>query len=146
MVVFDLDNDQYWLSKASALEQGDLSMTVGIGALYEATEEGEETEATLEDLTTTRASGVIGQAKKLVQAVDLAMTQVDRDQLVNTLDAGMEYVQFGIGGAAEPASIYLVNVEGRAIVIDIPRDASRSVVRKLSEDEVTSLGLDALQL
>ena len=142
VVVFDLDNQRYWLARASALDLGDLAQTVGIGAFGDA-EESINTSAGQVQLTPSRVVGVLGQPRDMTRGSVMERIDVDRDGVVSGTVTGMDYILFGQRGTAEPASVYLTDSDGHGVVVDVPRDAARVQVRSLSDDEISELGLSA---
>jgi prepilin-type N-terminal cleavage/methylation domain-containing protein len=161
IVVLDGPGQRYWLARASALEWGDLAETEGIGALGP-----EESETATTGSTTTsgagaaaaggagatstsategvslRASGILGQARRLAQGVSIAEIVVDRGGTAEPTTSDMEYIRFYANGTAEPSSVYLVNTEGDGVVLEIPQVAARAGVRKLSDAEMGDRAFD----
>ncbi len=141
-MVFDLDNQRYWLAHSSALEYGDLTQTIGIGA-FEQEDDGTSRTSDPGELPPSRALGVLGQARDVTHGATLERIDVDREGTVSGTVSGMNYIVFGDQGTAEPSSLYLTDTDGRGVAVDVPRDAARLEVRSLSEDEISELDLRA---
>ncbi|GIX07125.1 MAG: hypothetical protein KatS3mg115_1528 [Candidatus Poribacteria bacterium] len=141
VLVFDFTEGRYWLAKYDALEWGDLAQTVGLGAFgpsaFEDSPTGEEPTISVQE---TR----FGKPRTLPRGVALLRIDVDREGTILSTTSGYEYIAFDTNGLAEPASLYLANVEGRVAVVDVPREAARARVRRLSAEQVAQLGLEVV--
>lgn len=134
MIVFNLMEQTFWLAKASALEYGDLSMTMYIGAY------GPEAEGmTPEEMIGMRAHGILGEMREMDASVSIDRVDVEREGAIVSGAIDYEYVQFNADGTAEPASVYLLNNQSQAVVVDVWLRASRIDVRLLSENEASEL-------
>ncbi|MBT3267969.1 prepilin-type N-terminal cleavage/methylation domain-containing protein [Candidatus Poribacteria bacterium] len=142
VVVFDFTEQSFWLAKEAALEFGDLSATVGLGALGpDAEEEAAETGVAVGGAAAGLTRGILGRPQDMVKAVVLARIDVDREGAVNTTTVDFDYITFRPDGTAEPASVYFVNTDNRGAVVDVPLAAARTKARRLSQDEMSFAGL-----
>lgn len=134
MIVFDFGRQTFWLSKASALEYGDLSMSAYLGAY------GPEGESmTPEQMVAERAHGILGEKRETDAVVSIDRVDVEREGAIASGALDYEYIQFNADGTAEPASVYLLNNQNQAAVVDVWLRASRIDVRMLSENEASEL-------
>ena len=134
MIVFDLTQQTFWLAKASGLEYGDLSMTAYTGAYGP-----EAGNMTPEEMVAARGHGVLGEMRETNAAVSIDRIDVEREGAIVSGATDYEYVQFNADGTAEPASVYLMNNQNQAAVVDVWLRASRIDVRMLSEGEASEL-------
>ena len=132
IIVFDLTQHAFWLAKASALEYGDLAQTFNIGAFGPEAQEMQP-----EEMIAMRAYGVLGELKETEDGVNIARVDVEREGAIVTGAVDYEYVQFNADGTAEPASVYLINSQNEAVVVDVWLRASRIDVRSTSAEEAS---------
>jgi len=151
IVVLDFENQQYWLAMATALDYNDLSQSVGIGA-YGPEQETTTESASSDTATTTtntgevtlnpRVTGILGQPRSFGQGIVMARLDVDREGAVRSISSNIDYIQFYANGTAEPASVYLLNTNGDAVVVDVPLVAAQTRSRYLTDEELAATGLE----
>lgn len=155
IVVLDFENQRYWLAMATSLDYPDLTQSVGVGAYGPESETAEQASGASAAGSTTaaatesgetvlnpRVAGILGQARSFGQGIALAQLDVDRDGSVNSISSSSDYVQFYANGTAEPASIFLMNTTGDAVVVDVPMSAAQTRSRVLTDEELAATGIE----
>lgn len=134
LVIFDLANNRYWLTKPELIQSGDLESSI-----YNSTS------ASASNLTTgnrdgrsqnsplpLRASMVLGIAKAPAKGVKIIQTSTPRN-LQNSV--GLDYVLFEANGQGEEAIIYLQN-NSESLAVEVDETTGRiSVYQPEKTDE-----------
>jgi prepilin-type N-terminal cleavage/methylation domain-containing protein len=149
-VVFDLGQQEYWLSlleylnessgeitaedfRASLLEEressSDEGSTVTLG------EDEEETEGAF-----SRTGGFLGVPRQLANTIEIL--QVISPRSANS-SAEVDYVAFYPNGTAEDCEIYLQSRSGKIYLVSVTQSTGRTGIRELTTQEIEELGLDA---
>ena len=152
VVIFDSEQQEYWLSRLDLLEQGsgnavtDASRTSLADSLQSLEESDEESdENTNEDSekyegTYSRTGGVLGIPRELPASIDIVQMASVRTDNVGT--TGTQYIIFYPDGTAEDFEIYLQSQSGKILLISVAQATGRAGIRELTDEEINELGLE----
>ncbi len=148
-VVFDLAQQEYWLSlleyldessgeitaegfRASLLE--DLESSSDEGSTVALGEDEEETEGAF-----SRTGGFLGVPRQLANTIEILQVVSPRSTQRN---AEVDYVAFYPNGTAEDCEIYLQSRSGRIFLVSVTQSTGRTGIRELTTQEIEELGLN----
>lgn len=135
LVVFDLENNQYWLTKPELIQNGDLESSIVTATT--ATSDSNNTRSSQNPLLLPRSSMVLGLAKTPAKSVSLVQTSTARNPQNRD---GIDYVFFEPTGQAEEAIIYLQNRAG-TFAVTIEAATGKASVHQIQEEVAAELGM-----
>jgi len=148
LVVFDLDNQMFWLADRSALDQGDLSLSLA-GALTMTTNttQGSSTTSTTgstESSTSesiSRTSMILGVPQRPHENVVMLAMETNHETGRQVITGGMDYIPFSMLGTSENSAVYLASATGRYMAVKVKRSGIIGV-EQISEEELQQMGVD----
>ena len=148
LVVFDLDNQMFWLADRSALDQGDLSLSLA-GALTltstaQSTSSTSTTAGSTESSTPesiSRTSMILGVPQRPHENVVMLAMETNHETGRQVITGGMDYIPFSMLGTSENSAIYLASVTGRYMAVKVKRSGIIGV-EQISEEELQQMGVD----
>ncbi len=152
VVMFDLEQGEYWLSLLELLEQGSgdmvtdssrTSLTESLEALSETDEDSiDAIDEDREEIagSYSRTGGILGIPKELPGSVD--MVQISSPRTTSGEASEAEYITFYPDGTAEDFEIYLESESGRIFLVSVTRSTGRAGIRELTDEEINELGLE----
>ena len=148
LVVFDLDNQMFWLADRSALDQGDLSLSLA-GALTMTTNttQGSSTTSTTgstESSTSesiSRTSMILGVPQRPHENVVMLAMETNHETGRQVITGGMDYIPFSMLGTSENSAVYLASATGRYMAVKVKRSGIIGV-EQISEEELQQMGED----
>jgi len=151
LVVFDLDNQIFWLSDRSALDQGDLTLSLLGGSQtgemsYEEGAQGGSSSTTPyegegEGTTVSRTSMILGVPKKPHENVRIIALETNHEAGRQIVTRGLDYIPFSMLGTSESSKVYLASPTGKYMAVVVKRSGIISIER-VSEEELQSAGVD----
>ena len=149
LVVFDLDNQMFWLADRSALDQGDLSLSLA-GALTLATTTAQSPSSTSTTAGSTesstsesisRTSMILGVPQRPHENVVILAVETNHETGRQVITGGMDYIPFSMLGTSENSAVYLASVTGRYMAVRVKRSGIIGV-EQISEEELQQMGVD----
>jgi Tfp pilus assembly protein FimT len=149
-VVFDLAQQEYWLSLLEFLDESSGEITAEAfrtwlleesestsdeGSTVTSREGGEETEGAF-----SRTGGFLGVPKELPNTIEILQVVFQESRSSN---AEVDYVAFYPNGTAEDCEIYLQGRSGKIYLVSVTRSTGRTGIRELTTQEIEELGLNA---
>ncbi|HID56915.1 TPA: prepilin-type N-terminal cleavage/methylation domain-containing protein, partial [Candidatus Poribacteria bacterium] len=113
LVVFDLDEQMFWLADRSALDQGDL--TLSLAGMSTSSTGSEETESV------SRTSMILGVPQRPHENVMILAVETNHESGRQMITGGMEYIPFSMLGTSENSAVYLASATGRYLVVRVKR-------------------------
>ncbi len=154
VVMFDPEQEEYWLSLLELLDQGSgnvvsdasrTSLTESLEALAEVDEDladEDEDDETVEG-SYSRTGGILGIPKKMPASID--MIQISSPRTEGGRSGGLEYITFYPDGTAEDFEVYLESRSGRIFIISVTKSTGRAGVRELTDEEINELGIETTE-
>lgn len=133
LVVFDIDNNRYWLTSSEAFDVQNPIASAG-QATSVTTTNGEQ-------VTISRTGGVMGIPKPLNQGISIASMVTTHDGRTEQVISGVDYVYFTPTATSEDTIVYLTNVKNKVISITVEGVTGRSRVEQMSPEQIQTLGL-----
>jgi len=133
LVVFDLDEQMFWLADRSALDQGDL--TLSLAGMSTSSTGSEETESV------SRTSMILGVPQRPHENVMILAVETNHESGRQMITGGMEYIPFSMLGTSENSAVYLASATGRYLVVRVKRSGIIGV-EQISEEELQRMGVN----
>lgn len=144
LVLFDLDEQRYWLASRDNFDIEDMSASL-------ATNRSQSTSSTTsssedEEFSLSRTSNLLGIPKEPKNGIQIAMISVMHGSSEpNQVTTGTDYVGFTPTGTAEEATIYLANSNESVMSISVDQATGHVRVEKVSDADANEMGLSFTQ-
>ncbi|MBD3180980.1 prepilin-type N-terminal cleavage/methylation domain-containing protein [Candidatus Poribacteria bacterium] len=149
VVLFDIENQEYWLSLLELLEAGSdgtvvgdmsrTSLTDSLDALAQSNEVPlANDDEGLGETTFSRTGGVLGIPKQPSGGIEISRIISSRS---SDREGGYNYIVFRPDGTAEDFEIYLSSSSGRVYMVSVTRTTGRTNIKELIDEEKEELGL-----
>jgi len=133
LVVFDIDNNRYWLTSSEIFDVQNPIASAGQTTSVAATN-GEQ-------VAVSRTGGVMGIPQTLNQSISIASLVTTHDGRTEQIISGVDYVYFTPTATSEDTFIYLTNVKNKVISITVEGVTGRSRVEQMTPEQIQTLGL-----
>lgn len=133
LVVFDVDNNRYWLASSETFDVQNPLASAGRVAAATATPDGQP--------VVSRTGGVMGIAKPLNEGVTIATFATTNNGVIQNVTTGVDYVYFTPTATSVNTVVYLRNVREQVIAINVEASTGRNSIQQLSSEEIQNLGL-----
>jgi len=146
LVVFDLDRNRYWLASSETFTANNLLTSSnsqsanGFAQLHDQTafstlaSEMVHTEAS-------RTSMILGVPNTLKHNISFSHMVTSRNSQIRQTDSGTNYVYFSRSATSEDTTLYIQNVKGSAVSIDVEASTGHVRIQDISSEERQALGL-----
>ncbi len=151
LVVFDLDNDRYWLASSetfhpsnplrSALTaQNSTALTAIQSKINTTTATTTTTGNAAQQNPLSRVSGILGVPSSVEQNVTLAAMVTNTNGRAVQADSGVAYIYFSPNGTSEETLVYLRNLRNQIMSVTVEAASGRVLTRQLVPAEIEMLG------
>lgn len=150
LVVFDLDNDRYWLASSetfnpsnplrSALTAQNSTALATIQNNTNAFTTATTTGNTVQQNPLSRASGILGVPHSVEQNVTLAAMVTTYNGRAVQADSGVAYIYFSPHATSEETLVYLQNSRNQIMSVTVEAASGRVRARQLVPAEIEMLG------
>lgn len=143
LVLFDLDEQQYWLADSEDFDMEDMSTSLAANQTESSSETETTTATSSEDevFFLSRTSNLLGIPKEPKANVEIAMISVAHGSQATQITTGTDYVCFTPTGTAEEMTVYLVGSRGNGMSISVDGAIGRASVEKVDDTQMEELGL-----
>ena len=142
LVVFDLDQNRYWLASSETFAVEDLasspitSPSSSTNQAVSATQTSETAQSTV-----SRTSMILGVPKKPSRNVSLSQMVTNHNSQANQINSGVDYVYFSPTASSEDTTLYIQDQKGKAMSITVEAASGRVRLHDVSAQESEALGL-----
>ena len=150
LVVFDLDQNLYWLASRDTFDVTDplsSSITARSSTVVQAEiqnpDEQPPSATTAQTPTLTRTSTILGIPQTLNNNVVLSRMITNHNAQSEEVDTGADYVYFSPTASAEDTILYLQDRHGKTMSITVERATGRVSIQWVSDEQRDELGLPA---
>ena len=151
LVVFDLDNDRYWLASSETFNPSDplkSALTAQNSTALAAIQNNASTIAATTPTTgnaaqqnpLSRASGILGVPYSVEQNVTLAAMVTSYNGRAVQADSGVAYIYFSPNATSEETLVYLRNSRNQIMSVTVEAASGRVRARQLVPTEIEMLG------
>ena len=148
LVVFDLDNDRYWLASSETFNPSS-PLASALTAQNSTAVTASPTNTNVSPLTTTnsvqqetlsRAGGILGVPYSMERNVTLAAMISNQNGRTVQIDSGIGYIYFSPNATSEEELIYLQNSRNQVMSVAVEAASGRVTVQQLVSEEIERLG------
>ena len=149
LVVFDLDNDQYWLASSETFNPSNplrsaltAQNSTALAAIQNNTNAFTTTTTgnTVQQNPLSRASGILGVPHSVEQNVTLAGMVTTYNGRAVQADSGVAYIYFSPNATSEETLVYLRNSRNQIMSVTVEAASGRVRARQLVPTEIEMLG------
>ena len=147
LVVFDLDQNRYWLASRDTFDVTNplsSSITAQSSTVVQAGIQNTDEQppsATAQMPTVTRTSMILGIPQELNHNIVLSQMITNHNAQSDQVDAGTDYVYFSPTASAEDTILYIQDNRGKTMSITVERATGRVSIQSVSDEERDALGL-----
>ena len=138
LVIFDVDNNRYWLASSETFDALNPSASAGQASNTAASATAA---ANGQQFTISRTGGVMGIPHPLNQGISIASIVTSHNGLTQQIISGVDYVYFSPTAASEDTIVYLTNANNKVVAISVEGATGRSRVEQMSPEQIQTLGL-----
>lgn len=124
LVVFDLDQNRYWLASSETIAASDLNASLITNASNTPIQ-AEVQSPDLSQRTVARTSMILGIPQVPNHSISLSQMVVNRNSQSRHIDSGIDYVYFSPTGSSEEATLYIQDPGGRVVSISVEAASAR---------------------
>jgi type II secretion system protein H len=142
LVVFDLDQNRYWLASSETFDVTDVSASA-ISTLSGTSRQAANQPATQlpGQGMVSRTGGMLGLPQKLNDNVSLPLMTTNHNFQPNQVNAGVDYIYFSPTGSSENTVVYLQDQQGRTMAITAESSTGRVRLQEIDSEQSEELGL-----
>ncbi len=140
LVIFDVDNNRYWLASSETFDAQNPSASVGQASNTAAA--STTAAANGQQVTISRTGGVMGIPHPLNQGISIASIVTSHNGITQQIISGVDYVYFSPTAASEDTIVYLTNANDKVVAISVEGATGRSRVEQMSPEQIQTLGLE----
>ena len=151
LVVFDFDNDQYWLASSETFNPSNpltSALTAQNSTVVAAIQNNINRNSGLQTSPTkvplTRSSGILGVPYPMEQNVTLAVMVTNHNGRTVQVDSGVAYIYFSPTSTSEDAFVYLQNSRNQIMSVTVEAASGRVRARQLTPQEIEMLGFETV--
>jgi len=144
LVLFDLNNQRYWLASSDDFDLEDMSTSLAMNRESES-ETTTSTSSDEEETSFSRTDNLIGIPREVKTNITIAMISVSHGSQANPISTGIDYICFTPTGMAEAAEIYLQDSKGKNLSIIVDQATGHISIEKISQSEAEELGLTSVE-
>jgi len=142
LVVFDLDQNRYWLASSETFATENLAsslITSPSNRINQAVSETKTSETA--QSTVSRTSMVLGIPKQPSQNVSLFQMVTNHNSQTNQINSGADYIYFSSTASSENTDIYIQDQKGKTMSISVEAATGRVRIQHVGTEETEALGL-----
>ena len=140
LVVFDLDQNRYWLASSETLVVSDLAaslVTISSNTINQTEIQSSE----LSQPAISRTSMILGIPQEPNHNISLSQMLTNHNAQSRYIHSGIDYIYFSPTGTSEDTVLYIQDLEGRAVSITVEADSARVRIRNVDPEENGAIGL-----
>ena len=150
LVVFNLDNGQYWLASSETFNPSNplrsaltAQNSTALAAIQNNTNGTTLTTGnSVQQTPLSRTSGILGVPHSMEQNVTLASMVTNYNGRTVQADAGVAYIHFSPNATSEETVVYLRNARNQIMSVTVEAASGRVRVRQLVPTEIEMLGFE----
>ena len=150
LVVFNLDNGQYWLASSETFNPSNplrsaltAQNSTALAAIQNNTNGTTFTTGnSVQQTPLSRTSGILGVPHLMEQNVTLASMVTNYNGRTVQADAGVAYIHFSPNATSEETVVYLRNARNQIMSVTVEAASGRVRVRQLAPTEIEMLGFE----
>ena len=123
-VVFDLDQNRYWLASSETFSASNLDASLITNA-SNTTDQTEIQSSESSQPSISRTSMILGIPQELNHNIRLSQMVTNHDSQTRNINSGVDYIYFSSTSSSEDTTLYIRDPEGRAVSITVEAAGAR---------------------
>lgn len=140
LVVFDLDQNRYWLASSETFVASDLQ-----GSLHtntsNTTSQTRVQSTELSRSAVSRTSMILGIPQQPNHSISLSQMIVNHNSQTRHIDSGVDYVYFSPTGSSQETTLYIQDRDGRVVSISVEAASARVRIQNVYAEQNDASGL-----
>ena len=142
LVVFDLDQNRYWLASSETFAAKDVASSSitnpsnNINQAVSVTQTSEMTQSTV-----SRTSMILGVPKKASHNISFSKMVTNHNSQTTQINSGADYIYFSPTASSEDTTLYIQDQKGKAMSITVEAATGHVRIQDVGTEESEALGL-----
>ena len=140
LVVFDLDQNRYWLASSETLLMSDPAASLGANAsntIHQTDVRSSESNLP----TVSRTSMILGIPQEPNHNISLSQMVINQNSQTRHINSGIDYIYFSPTGSSGESILYIQDQDGNVVSINIEAASARVRIRDVGAEEIEALGV-----
>ena len=140
LVVFDLDQNRYWLASSETFVVSDLAASLGANG-SNAINQTEVRSSELSQSTVSRTSMILGIPQEPNHNISLSQMVINHNSQTRHIHSGIDYIYFSPTGSSEELILYIQDQDANVVSISVEAASARVRIQDVGAEESEALGV-----
>lgn len=140
LVVFDLDQNRYWLASSETFVVSDLTASLGANG-SNAINQTEVRSSELSQPAVSRTSMILGIPQKPNHNISLSQMVINHNSQTRHIHSGIDYIYFSPTGSSEELILYIQDQDANVVSIGVEAASARVRIQDVGAEESEALGV-----
>lgn len=140
LVVFDLDQNRYWLASSETFVVSDLTASLGANG-SNAINQTEVRSSELSQPAVSRTSMILGIPQEPNHNISLSQMVINHNSQTRHIHSGIDYIYFSPTGSSEELILYLQDQDANVVSISVEAASARVRIQDVGAEESEALGV-----
>ena len=140
LVVFDLDQNRYWLASSETFVASDLAASLVVNASNSINQTQAQPSESSQPVVS-RTSMILGIPQEPNHNIRLSQMVINRNSQLRHIDSGIDYIYFSPTGSSEETILYIQDQDGRVVSIGVEAASARVRIQDVGAKENGALGM-----
>ena len=140
LVVFDLDQNRYWLASSETFVVSDLTASL-IANGSNAINQTEVRSSELSQPAVSRTSMILGIPQKPNHNISLSQMVINHNSQTRHIHSGIDYIYFSPTGSSEELILYIQDQDANVVSISVEAASARVRIQDVGAEESEALGV-----
>ena len=140
LVVFDLDQNLYWLASSETFVVSDLTASL-VANGSNAINQTEVRSSELSQPAVSRTSMILGIPQEPNHNISLSQMVINHNSQTRHIHSGIDYIYFSPTGSSEELILYIQDQDGNVVSISIEAASARVRIQDVGAEESKALGV-----
>ncbi len=140
LVVFDLDQNRYWLASSETFVVSDLTASL-IANESNAINQTEVRSSELSQPAVSRTSMILGIPQEPNHNISLSQMVINHNSQTRHIHSGIDYIYFSPTGSSEELILYIQDQDANVVSISVEAASARVRIQDVGAEESEALGV-----
>ena len=140
LVVFDLDQNRYWLASSETFVVSDLTASLGANG-SNAINQTEVRSSELSQPAVSRTSMILGIPQEPNHNISLSQMVINHNSQTRHIHSGIDYIYFSPTGSSEELILYIQDQDANVVSISVEAASARVRIQDVGAEESEALGV-----
>ena len=140
LVVFDLDQNRYWLASSETFVVSDLNASL-VANGSNAINQTEVRSSELSQSTVSRTSMILGIPQEPNHNITLSQMVINHNSQTRHIHSGIDYIYFSPTGSSEELILYIQDQDANVVSISVEATSGRVRIQDVGAEESEALGV-----